>query len=113
MSWVDEILAARTAERIFVDTLAGLLLLASPIHGAQRYVHEVLASYKFDASSTATVNGWTVLAAADGTSGRWLLQGDTISLAPLGGTSDDWPRLFGGGGAAAALAYKGRIALRP
>ncbi len=90
---------------------AAVSAITGQVNGCLARCREVAADYLYDSASSATVDGWTVLTASGG--GRWLLQGDTISLAPLGGTADDWPRLFGTGGAAAAMAYKGWIVLRP
>lgn len=86
------------------DTRASTQALSSPSHGRVVYVAEVDASYKFDSSSSATSDSWTVLTANDSTPGRWVLQGGPLSLTPIGGTSDDWPRLIGSAGVACAAA---------
>lgn len=95
------------------ETIAALSALPGTTYPRSSYVEETDAHYDWIPGDTTAVDGWRVFAATGGTSGRWILNGDTISIAPRGGGLDDWARLFGVGGAAAAMAYRGRIRLRP
>lgn len=73
------------------------------------YVEETDAVYKFVQSSGATTDGWINVATNGlGVPGVWVLQGDSISIAPSGG-SDDWPRL---NRLMTAAAFKAKIVMR-
>jgi hypothetical protein len=84
-----------------IATRAALSALSSGI--SNRYwVEEVDAIYKYDSSSSATVDGWTVLASA--AAGRFVLKSKRLTLPILGGSSDDWANFAA---ASAALAPAG------
>lgn len=92
-------------------TLAALQAVANPGPGAVFGVAEVGGGlYENIQGDTTTPDGWTVLTSANG---RWHLRSNRIRLKSLGGTSDDWPRLFGATGAVTAMAYKGYVELAP
>lgn len=92
-----------------VSARSDLKSIAVPTDGLTIAVAETSAFYQFDASSSATADDWVTLVANDGTSGRWLLKGGSISLAPLVST-DNAPRVQT---VAEALGYKGKLVLLP
>ncbi len=57
---------------ISVGTRAEVEALTTPRHNAYVYCTEAQGPYSFDSTSSAAVTGTTVLAADDGTRGRWL-----------------------------------------
>lgn len=73
-------------------TIAALEAAPGPSVVSSAVVDQVGATYLFDPGATDTVDHLSVLSAAAGTPGRWLLQGDTVYLSP-GGGSDDWPTI--------------------
>jgi hypothetical protein len=91
-------------------TLAALAFTTGSDGNSVVYVFDTHAFYRWNPGGSATPDGWTVVSAPGG---QWLLQGATIALSPLGGGSDDWVRLFGSGGAAQAMSYKGEIVFLP
>ncbi|HVI41782.1 MAG TPA: hypothetical protein VM577_14110 [Anaerovoracaceae bacterium] len=93
----------------FIDTVAGLAALVGPTTTQTQsiYVRETGAYYSFIANDVTTVDNWIVISPTGGVAGRWKLVGTEINISPIGGTSDDWNRLFGIGGAAVAAAAAG------
>ncbi len=91
------------------ETLANMSASPGPLAKTVAWNLETDAPYEFIPGSTATIDGWLVLGQTGGTSGRWLIKSNQISLAPIDGTSDDWPRLAS---AMVACAYKVEIHLR-
>ncbi len=72
---------------ISVGTRAEVEALTTPRHNAYVYCAEALGPFSFNALSSATANGTTVLAADDGTRGRWLytpFQSDAAFVASFG-----------------------------
>lgn len=75
------------------------------------YIDEYDAYYRWYAGDVTPADGYRVIGVTGGVAGRWILDGDRITLAPLGGGLDDWARLIAG--ACAAMAYKGEVHMLP
>jgi len=88
-----------------------VLMAAAPGPAVQSvaWQEETDAPYLFVPGDVTAVDGVTSIAPTGGTAGRWLLGSDRVSIAPIGGGADDWPRL---NTIMAACAYKARIYLR-
>lgn len=79
---------------MLVATLAALHALPGPTNPTLAEVEEVGAFYVFFPADVTAPDGAVVVSPTGGTPGNWILQGDTLTLRPIDGVSDDWPRLW-------------------
>ena len=110
---LDAGLAAKQAT-IPAGTYAGIAATRAALSAssvlARTLVTEVGGTYRYDAASSATVDGWVVLTAAGGV-GRFIFDGPVLTLPIRGGGLDDWPNFAAAGVACAAAGITLRLGL--
>lgn len=94
--------APTAATQAKLSTRLGIPALAV---GGVAYASDVDAYYTYDAASTATADGWGVIAPNVG-GGRWVLSSAGVTVRARGGTLDDTPNLTAAANAMANLGRK-------
>lgn len=99
-----DLIQSRVLTTAVLATLAAMAAQPGPPQACVAWCEETDAPYLFVPGDVTTIDGWTSIAPTGGTPGRWLLGSDRISIAPIGGGADDWPRLIVGALAACSVA---------
>jgi hypothetical protein len=92
----------------YAATAANLAAAAGPAPTAPQatYVGEFDAIYIWHPADVTAVDNFRVIGHTGGVAGTWILDGNVITLSPLGGGANDWVRVEN---ACAAMAYFGEV----
>ena len=104
-----DVLTNRPLAAAALSTLAPFAALPGPPQSCVTWCEETDAPYLFVPGDVTAIDGVTSIAPTGGTAGRWLLGSEIVSIKPIDGIVDDWPRL---NTIMAACAAKATVALR-